>query len=62
MDISLLDLKLFSCLFCQLKGEESSTRLVVFFFFVKYVSITVLLATALCFHLDCFPALTSGRL
>lgn len=60
VDISFLVLKLFSYLFCQVKEEESSTRF--FFFFWKYVSLTVLLGTALYFHLDCSPALTGGRL
>lgn len=57
-DISFLALNLFSWLFCQLKEEESP----VGEFFWKYVSITVLLATARCFHLDCSHALTGSRL
>lgn len=58
-DISFLALNLFSWLFCQLKEEESP---VGEFFFWKYVSITVLLATVRCFHLDCSHALTGSRL
>lgn len=55
--ISFLALNLFNWLFCQLKKRSLQWESVW-----KYISVTALLASVLCFHFSCSCALTGSRL